>query len=84
MTDFGEQDHKIVAVPVNSPLFRYNNLDHLNNDNPKILENIKSWFISYKGKNVVKFLNFESEEKADQLINTTSKYFKRFGLKERS
>ena len=84
MTDFGEQDHKIVAAPVNSPLFRYNNLDHLNNDNPKILENIKSWFISYKGKNVVKFLNFESEEKANQLINTTSEYFKRFGLKERS
>ena len=84
MTDGGEQDDKIISVPLNSVLSNYNNIEHLNNERPEILENIKDWFIQYKGKNVVKFINFESKEKANSLVKESNKYYKRFGLKERS
>jgi len=84
MIDGVDQDDKIVAVPLNSSFVIYNNIEHLNSDKPEILENIKSWFVNYKGINVIKFLNYESEEEAQKLIKTSSKYFKRFGLKDRS
>ena len=84
MTDGGEQDDKIISVPLNSILSNYNNIEHLNNERPEILENIKDWFIQYKGDNVVKFIKFESEEKGNSLVKESNKYYKRFGLKERS
>ena len=84
MTDGGEQDDKIIAVPITSPLNKYNNIKHLNSEQPEILENIKMWFLNYKGQNTVKFLNFESDSAAKQLIKLTANYYKRFGLKERS
>lgn len=84
MIDGGDIDDKIIAVPINSPLSSYNNIDHLNSVSPEILEEIKLWFLNYKGENVVKFLNFDTDEKAKDLIKQTSRYFKRFGLKERS
>jgi inorganic pyrophosphatase len=84
MTDGGEQDDKIISVLTSSILSNYNNIEHLNNERPEILENIKNWFINYKGENVVKFINFESEEEASFLVKESNKYYKRFGLKERS
>ena len=66
------------------PLNKYNNIEHLNSEQPEILENIKLWFLNYKGQNTVKFLNFESDKVAKQLIKLTTNYYKRFGMKERS
>ena len=83
MIDGGDIDDKIIACH-KSPLSSYNNIDHLNSVSPEILEEIKLWFLNYKGENVVKFLNFDTDEKAKDLIKQTSRYFKRFGLKERS
>tara|TARA_B100000963_G_scaffold319802_1_gene301945 strand:+ start:7972 stop:10977 length:3006 start_codon:yes stop_codon:yes gene_type:complete len=84
MKDSGEQDDKIIAVKANSPLSKYNNLEHLNSENPEILNKLKDWFLNYKGQNVVQFINFESEDKAKILIKEATRYYKRFGLKERS
>ena len=84
MTDSGEQDDKIIAVPINSPLAEFNNLEHYENENPEVLKNIKEWFISYKGKNIVEFINFESDEEAKFLIKDAARNYKRSGLKERS
>jgi inorganic pyrophosphatase len=84
MTDSGEQDDKIIAVPINSPLVKFNNLDHFKNEKPEVLNNIKEWFINYKGKNIVEFINFESDEEAKFIIKDAAKNYKRSGLKERS
>ena len=84
MKDSGEHDDKIIAVKANSPLSKYNNLEHLNSENPEILNELKDWFLNYKGQNVVQFINFESEDKAKILIKEATRYYKRFGLKERS
>ena len=84
MTDNGESDDKIIAVPINSPLVKFNNLDHFKNEKPEVLKNIKEWFINYKGKNIVEFINFESDEKAKFIIKDAARNYKRSGLKERS
>lgn len=84
MTDSGEQDDKIIAVPIKSPLSKYNNLEHFDSEKPEVLNNIKEWFTNYKGKNIVKFINFESEEEANFLIKEAVRNYKRSGLKERS
>lgn len=84
MMDGGEKDDKIIAVPLDSSLNIYNNIKHLNNEKPEILIKVKSWFLNYKGNNVVKFIDYESDEQAKQLIELTVDYFDRFGLKERS
>ena len=31
-------------------------LDHFKNEKPEVLQNIKEWFINYKGKNIVSLL----------------------------
>jgi inorganic pyrophosphatase len=84
MTDSGEKDDKIIAVPINSPLVKFNNLDHFKNEKPEVLNNIKEWFINYKGKNIVEFINFESDEEANFIIKDAARNYKRSGLKERS
>ena len=49
-------------------------------------KNIKSGtkIINYKGKNIVEFIKFESDEEAKILIKDAAKFYKRSGLKERS
>ena len=58
MTDGGEQDDKIISVPITSPLNKYNNIEHLNSEQPEILENIKLWFLNYKGQNDCQIFKF--------------------------
>ncbi len=84
MTDFGERDDKIIAVPLESDLAKFENLLHLKSMQPELIEKIKVWFENYKGKNVVKFNDFGSAEDARQLIFSTNRYYERFGLKPRS
>ena len=84
MRDFGEIDDKIVAVPVNSDLSKYENLLHLKNEDSNILNEIVLWFENYKGKNVVNFLNYGTVSEAKELINFANKEYKKSGLKPRS
>jgi inorganic pyrophosphatase len=49
-----------------------------------MLNKIKDWFETYKGKNVVKFKNFGSVGDANKLIKYTNNYYKKNGLKPRS
>jgi inorganic pyrophosphatase len=84
MKDFGEIDDKIVAVPVNDNFSKFENLLHLKSKHPLMLNKIKDWFETYKGKNVVKFKNFGSVGDANELIKYTNNYYKKNGLKPRS
>ena len=84
MQDFGQSDDKIVAAPVKSDYANFENLLHLKNENPKILDEIINWFENYKGKNIVKFINYGTVSEANKLINFTNKEYKKSGLKPRS
>ena len=77
MRDFGEIDDKIVAVPVNSDLSKYENLLHLKNEDSNILNEIALWLENYKG--VVNFLNYGTVSEAKELINFANKEYKKSG-----
>ncbi|NMM49981.1 inorganic diphosphatase [Marinigracilibium pacificum] len=74
LKDNGESDDKILAVPLGHPK---NNLQNLNTFEelmakyPSIAEIIKSWFLNYKGKGKTKFLGWEDEVFALDLIDAS-------------
>lgn len=84
MKDFGELDDKIVTVPLNNDLSKFENLLHFNSENSAKLKEITNWFENYKGKNVVTFEKFGSVSEAKKLIDFTNKEYKKSGLKPRS
>jgi len=83
MIDLGERDDKIIALPMNKKFSKINNLKDLENENPEVLNEIKDWFENYKGKHIVKFLGFGSQNEANNLINLTAKHFDRYGIRPR-
>jgi len=84
MSDFGEKNNKIVAVPIKSDLSDFENLLHLKSRNPLMIEKIKVWFEKYKGENIVKFENFGTPQDAKKLITIANKQYKKTGIKPRS
>ena len=83
MRDFGEGDHKIIAVPLNDKLAEFDNLLNLNNKHPELLQDIKVWFENYKGINAVKFVNLGTPREAKELVLKTNKYFNKNGVRPR-
>tara|TARA_E500000178_G_scaffold245211_1_gene241618 strand:+ start:434 stop:3421 length:2988 start_codon:yes stop_codon:yes gene_type:complete len=83
MIDSGEQDDKVIAVPVNGDLSKYENLNDFSSDYPETLNNISEWFEKYKGKNLVEFQSLGSKTEAIKLIKDSNRYFKKFGIRPR-
>jgi len=73
-----------VAVHKDSEFAKFENLLHLKSERPEVIEEIKNWFLNYKGKNVVHFLELRNPKDAKDLISLTERYYKRFGIKPRS
>lgn len=83
MIDSGEQDDKVIAVPVNGDLSKYENLNDFSSDYPETLNNISEWFEKYKGKNLVEFQSLGSKTEAIKLVKDSNRYFKKFGIRPR-
>lgn len=68
MTDDGESDSKLLAVPTNDP--RFNNLKNLSDVEPHILEEISHFFRVYKDlqKKEVKIGDWKDKEEAQKAI----------------
>ena len=82
MNDNGDQDDKIIAIPLNDELLnKVNDITDLKENYPDLLNEIKIWFENYKGNNVVEFLGFKNAQKANELIQFTERHFKRTGIK---
>ncbi len=81
MKDMGQNDDKIILTHKDSKFFKYENIDDLQNEDPEILSNIKSWFISYKGNNFIEFIRYGSKKEAYEIIVKASKDYKKIGLK---
>ena len=61
----------------NYKFYRFNNVAHLNSEHPNLLKNIKIWFENHQGKNVVEFIDFGSKKEAIDLIELSSRFYKR-------
>ena len=83
MTDFGEQDDKIIAVQLNDEFSKYNEINELKKNNNNILDEVILWFQNYKGKNIIKVFGYESSMEAINLIMMGSRYYKKYGIKKR-
>jgi len=83
MIDSGEQDDKVIAVPVNSNLSKYENLNDFTSDYPETINYIKDWFENYKGKNLVEFQRLGSKTEAIKIVTDSNRYFKKFGIRPR-
>ena len=83
MNDMGEVDDKVITVNKYSDYFKFNSIEELQENNPKIMKNILEWFQNYKGNNLVKIEGVVSNVEAIGLIKLASKSFDRYGVKPR-
>lgn len=70
LLDNNEIDDKIIAIPANADLQIINVLkfSELENNYPEILNILKAWFTSYKGKNKTEFIEWQNEKEAMKII----------------
>lgn len=83
MTDFGEQDDKIIAVQLNDKFSKYNEINELKKSNNNLLDEVILWFQNYKGENIIKVAGYESSIEAVNLIMMGSRYYEKYGIKKR-
>ena len=71
LSDRGETDDKIVAVPADNDLqiISATTFNELKQNYPKILEILKTWFTSYKGVGKMKFNGWLDEKSAVKEID---------------
>ena len=76
LSDRGEQDDKLIAVSINSPLYLINDIADLNKNYNGISEIIKLWFTNYKGPNKMTSEGFGSKYIAEDLLSRAIKEYK--------
>lgn len=68
LLDGGEEDHKVIGVPINSEL-NIANISNYESIPPAIKEIIKTWFTNYKGPGKMEFQEWIGTEATLQEIN---------------
>lgn len=84
MKDSGEQDDKILAVPLSQDYKNIKKLDDLEKFKPQKLSEVIKWFESYKGQNIIEFKRLDKIDEAYKMINQSNRYYKRYGIRPRS
>lgn len=71
LEDSGENDSKIIAIPVNEDIqiIKSTSYDELSNNYPSIINIIELWFLNYKGDKVIEFIRWDDEIAANTEIN---------------
>lgn len=80
LLDEGEQDDKILAIPLSGPFKEIDSIEGMLFQFPGVIEIVRYWFEGYKGKKI-SFKGYMKREKAKSLIeeshNNWSKYYNR-------
>lgn len=76
LLDGGEQDDKIIAVPLDSHLGNISSLDELSNEFAGITEILELWFSNYKGPGKMRANGFGSVKEARDVIDSAVAAFK--------
>ena len=74
LTDMGETDTKIIAIPASDKL-RIIDVDthkELLENYPSVLQLIEIWFLNYKGDTFMEYISWEDEAYANQLIRRST------------
>ena len=68
LLDKGDQDDKLVAVSQNSPLYKSNSLEELDEQFPGISNILESWFVNYKGPGKIKSIGLAGTDEARSIL----------------
>ena len=82
LLDNGEQDDKLIAVQLNSPLKKSNSLKELDEQFPGIKEILEQWFVNYKGNEKMKSNGFRNLEEAEKILKEASEQFEKAASKK--
>ena len=69
LLDNGEQDHKLIAVAPNSPLYNINSIAELNQTYIGVSRILEIWFSNYKGPNNMISNGFGNLNHATEILN---------------
>ena len=77
LLDNGEQDDKLIAVQMNSPLNKSNSLKELGEQFPGIKEILEQWFVNYKDNKKMQSNGFRNLEEAKKILKEASEQFEK-------
>lgn len=76
LTDNGEQDSKLIATSINSPLYEVSTIDELNDKYNGITEILELWFSNYKGPGKMVSKGFGDKNSSIQLLEVALNEYK--------
>ena len=82
LLDNSEQDDKLIAVQLNSPLKKANSLKDLGKQFPGIKEILEQWFTNYRGNGKMKSNGFRNLEEAEKILKEASEQFEKATAKK--
>tara|TARA_B100001079_G_C16305557_1_gene467561 strand:- start:79 stop:855 length:777 start_codon:yes stop_codon:yes gene_type:complete len=75
LSDRGERDDKLIAVLSNSPLYKADSIEELDEKFPGISQILEVWFVGYKGPDKMLSTGFGGPEEARAILKEASEYF---------
>lgn len=76
LKDRGEQDDKLIAVPLKGAFEKIESLDQLKSEFPGALEIIQLWFENYKGAGMMELEQIGGSNLAKEILTEAEKAFK--------
>jgi len=82
LLDEGEQDDKLVAVPLDGPLSEITDINGLETTYPGVTSILQTWFVSYKGPDSgITGKGFANADQAKKVLDATVRAFKDFSVR---
>ncbi|MGF1586444.1 MAG: inorganic diphosphatase [Bacteroidales bacterium] len=75
MTDDGEDDSKLIALPVDIQWKNISSLEELNHYYPGVMDILHIWLSYYKGPDKIKILSENDERDANRLLRSAHSYY---------
>lgn len=76
LKDRGEQDDKLIAIPLKGAFRNIESLDQLKSDFPGALEIVQIWFENYKGPGLMVLEQIGDSNLANEILSEAEKAFK--------
>ena len=77
LLDRGEQDDKLIALPLNNSVIQAESLKQLDEHYPGVLSIIETWFVGYKGSGKMKSGGYGNVKEASKILNKAIQAYKK-------
>lgn len=76
LLDDDEKDDKLIAVSANSPFYKVDSLQELDEKFPGVTDILKIWFLNYKGSGKIEFKGFAEVTEAEEILKKAIESYK--------